>query len=42
VDAAIETVGDIGVNDINQFSGLATGDAQIGAFSVLDSPFGAK
>ena len=36
----IETVGDIGVNDIDQITGLATGDGQIGAFSVLDSPFG--
>ncbi len=36
----IETVGDIGVDDIDQISGLATGSAQIGAFSVLDSPFG--
>jgi len=36
----IETVGDIGVNDIDQATGLATGDGQIGAFSVLDSPFG--
>lgn len=36
----IETVGDIGVNDINQFTGLATGDGQIGGFSVIQSPFG--
>ena len=36
----IETVGDIGVNDIDQTTGLATGDGQIGAFSVLESPFG--
>ncbi len=36
----IETVGDIAVNEINQGSGLATGPAEIGAFSVLDSPFG--
>jgi len=36
----IETVGDIGVDDINQFTGLATGDGQIGGFSVLQSPFG--
>lgn len=36
----IETVGDIGVDDINQVTGLATGNGQIGAFSVLDSPFG--
>ena len=35
----IETVGDIGVNDIGA-AGLATGDGQIGHFSVLDSPFG--
>lgn len=38
----IETVGDIGVDDIDQVSGLATGDGQIGAFSVLDSPFGGE
>lgn len=38
----IETVGDIGVDDISQLSGLATGDGQIGAFSVLDSPFGGE
>lgn len=36
----IETVGDIGVNDINQLSGLATGNGQIGGFSVFQSPFG--
>jgi hypothetical protein len=36
----METVGDIGVDDINQVNGLATGPAQIGSFSVLDSPFG--
>ena len=38
----IETVGDIGVHDIDQATGLATGDGQIGAFSVLDSPFGGE
>jgi len=38
----IETVGDIGVNDINTGSGLATGAANIGFFSVLDSPFGGE
>jgi len=38
----IETVGDILVPDINQITGLATGDGQIGAFSVLDSPFGGE
>ncbi len=38
----IETVGDILVPDINQFTGLATGDGQIGAFSVLESPFGGE
>ena len=38
----IETVGDIGVDDINQANGLATGSGQIGAFSVLDSPFGGE
>jgi hypothetical protein len=36
----IETVGDIGVDDIDQITGLGTGDAQIGFFSVLESPFG--
>jgi len=38
----IETVGDIGVDDINQITGLATGDGQIGAFSTFDSPFGGE
>ena len=38
----IETVGDILVPDINQATGLATGNGQIGAFSVLDSPFGGE
>jgi hypothetical protein len=38
----IETVGDILVSDINPANGLATGDGQIGAFSVLDSPFGGE
>ena len=36
----IETVGDISVSDIDGVTGLATGDAEIGAFSVVDSPFG--
>jgi hypothetical protein len=36
----IETVGDIGVNDIDPFTGLATGNGVIGSFPVLDSPFG--
>jgi hypothetical protein len=36
----IETVGDIATNDINQINGLATGNGQIGAFSVFESPFG--
>lgn len=38
----IESVGDILVPDINPVNGLATGDGQIGAFSVLDSPFGGE
>ncbi len=38
----IETVGDILVPDINPVNGLATGDGQIGAFSVVDSPFGGE
>lgn len=38
----IETVGDILVPDIHPLTGLATGDGQIGAFSVLDSPFGGE
>jgi hypothetical protein len=38
----IETVGDIAVPDINQATGLATGSAHIGSFSVLDSPFGGE
>ena len=36
----IETVGDIATDDIDQLTGLATGSAQIGAFSVSQSPFG--
>ncbi len=36
----IETVGDIAVDDIDQLTGLATGDGQIGSFSVSESPFG--
>jgi hypothetical protein len=38
----METVGDILVSDINPLTGLATGDGQIGAFSVVDSPFGGE
>ena len=38
----IETVGDILVPDIDPATGLATGDGQIGAFSVVDSPFGGE
>ena len=38
----IETVGDILVPDIDPVTGLATGSGQIGAFSVLDSPFGGE
>jgi hypothetical protein len=38
----IETVGDIAVPDINQGTGLATGDGVIGHFHVLDSPFGGE
>ncbi|GAN32900.1 hypothetical protein [Candidatus Brocadia sinica] len=36
----IETVGDISVDDIDPATGLATGDAEIGIFSVNLSPFG--
>lgn len=36
----IETVGDISVDDIDPATGLATGDAEIGVFSVNLSPFG--
>jgi hypothetical protein len=36
----IETVGDVAVPDIDQITGLATGSGVIGAFSVVDSPFG--
>lgn len=36
----IETVGDIGVDDIDPLTGLATGVGQIGSFSVVQSPFG--
>jgi hypothetical protein len=38
----IETVGDIGVDDIDQVTGLGTGDANIGYFSVVESPFGGE
>jgi hypothetical protein len=38
----IETVGDILVPDIDPVTGLATGNGQIGAFSVLHSPFGGE
>jgi hypothetical protein len=38
----IETVGDILVPDIDPATGLATGNGQIGAFSVVDSPFGGE
>jgi hypothetical protein len=36
----IETVGDISVPEINPANGLATGDGEIGNFTVLHSPFG--
>ncbi|MCZ6615325.1 MAG: hypothetical protein O6920_06055 [Chloroflexi bacterium] len=36
----IETVGDLGVDVISPATGLATGDAEIGVFSVTQSPFG--
>jgi hypothetical protein len=36
----IETVGDVAVDDINQATGLATGNLQIAASSVNQSPFG--
>jgi len=36
----IETVGDISVPEINPATGLATGDGEIGNFTVLHSPFG--
>ncbi|HEY4711795.1 MAG TPA: hypothetical protein VIH69_03840 [Dehalococcoidia bacterium] len=36
----IETVGDIAIDDIDSATGLATGDAEIGVFSVNLSPFG--
>lgn len=38
----IETVGDVSVPEINQVTGLATGDGEIGSFTVLDSPFGGQ
>jgi len=36
----IETVGDITIDDIDAATGLATGDAELGTFSVNLSPFG--
>jgi len=36
----IETIGDVGVDDINQANGLATGNMVIAAASVNQSPFG--
>jgi hypothetical protein len=36
----IETVGDLSVPEINPATGLATGDGEIGNFTVLNSPFG--
>ena len=36
----IETVGDVSVPEINPVTGLATGDGEIGNFTVLHSPFG--
>lgn len=38
----IETVGDIGVDDIDQVTGLASGAGQIGGFNVVQSPFGGE
>ena len=38
----IETVGDVGVDDINVFSGLATGELEIASGSVLQAPFGGE
>jgi hypothetical protein len=36
----IETVGNISVSHIDGVTGLATGNGQLAAFSVVDSPFG--
>ena len=38
----IDTVGDLVVANINQVTGLATGQGEIGLFTVLDSPFGGE
>ncbi len=36
----IETVGDMAIDDISAVTGLATGNAEIGVFSLNQSPFG--
>lgn len=36
----IETVGDLTIDDIDPATGLATGDAELGVFTVYESPFG--
>ncbi len=36
----IETVGDVGINDIDQSTGLATGDGVVAGFHANQSPFG--
>ena len=38
----METIGDVGIDDINQTNGLATGSGVIGSFSVNQSPFGGE
>ncbi len=38
----METIGDVGIDDINQGDGLATGSGVIGNFSVNQSPFGGE
>ena len=38
----IETVGDVPVNRIDQLTGLATGNLEIAAASVNQSPFGGE
>jgi hypothetical protein len=38
----IESVGDILVPDINQVTGLSTGEGQIGMFTTFESPFGGE
>jgi hypothetical protein len=38
----IDTIGDIAVAHINQGTGLATGQGEVGFFNVLDSPFGGE